>query len=190
MCHALAKAYSRGTGVAQNHAKAHEMWQLAARSKHSPSCVELGYAALEGRGTPKDETMAIDWWRKALEMYDRRPVPPPSHRCHRRFLYVSVFIHLRNDEKADYVFGRAIAEGRFSDDTIDKHFGGKDEAMHEAARLLKNAAARGHVQDIERHLTLIAEHLNKVFLNIVLRCFTARVVTTFHGSDDRLLIFY
>ena len=89
------------------------------------------------------------------------------------------------------MFGRAIAEGRFSDDTIDKHFGGKDEAMHEAARLLETAAARGrHVQDIERHLTLIAEHLNKVLLNIVLRYFTARVVTTFHGSDDRLLIFY
>ena len=111
------------------------------------------------------------------------PLPPPLFIC-------TVFIHLRNDEKADYEFGRAIAEGRFSDDTIDKHFGGKDEAMHEAARLLKNAAARGHVQDIERHLTLIAEHLNKVLLNIVLRYFTARVVTTFHGSDDRLLIFY
>jgi len=161
------------------------MWQLAARNEHSPSCIELGYAALEGRGTQKDETMAIDWWRKALEMYDRRPFPPPSHRCHRRFLYVSVFIHLRNDDKALHELGCAIAEGRFSDDAIDAHFGGKDEAMRYAARSLESAAARGHVQDIERHLTLIAEHLNKVLLNIVLRNFTAHVVTTFHGSDNR-----
>lgn len=114
--------------------------------------------------------MAIEWWRKALESYGRRPAPPPLRRYHWPLPLLNLQIsvtNLRGDDEARYALGVAIAEGRFSDDIIDTHFGSKDEAMNVAARELQTAAAEGHVRASELHRTLIAEYPNKVLLNFM-----------------------
>ena len=73
-CYMLAQAYSDGAGVERNHGKAFELWKRSARMGHGPSCTALAKAAMDGRGTVRDESDALKWFLKAKRLYVREPV--------------------------------------------------------------------------------------------------------------------
>jgi len=57
--------YHYGQGVAQDHAEALRLYQLAAAQGHPQSLFKVGEYHEEGRGVRKNKATAIRWYRRA-----------------------------------------------------------------------------------------------------------------------------
>ena len=64
--------YYRGTGVAQDGAKALEWYTMAAAQDDVESQRALGGIYYYGLGVPKDLEKTVGWWTKAAEQGDAR----------------------------------------------------------------------------------------------------------------------
>lgn len=63
----LGTMYSEGKGVAQDHAKAFELYSEAAEKGFVPAQYNLGNQYANGEGTTRDYAKAEQWWGKAAE---------------------------------------------------------------------------------------------------------------------------
>ena len=65
----LAGLYEKGIGVAQDDAKAVELWEKAFSLGKGSAAYDLGFAYFQGRGVRRDVDKALDWFRRGAE-YD------------------------------------------------------------------------------------------------------------------------
>src|SRR5579863_8965144 len=61
----LAVRYEHGEGVRQDYARAAALYCEAASAGDVRAFVNLGWMYANGRGVPRDGTIAVGWWRKA-----------------------------------------------------------------------------------------------------------------------------
>lgn len=63
----IGRSYDRGENVAQDFAKAREMYEKAAAQGNAKAMNNLGSMYLQGRGVSKDNEVALDWFKKSAE---------------------------------------------------------------------------------------------------------------------------
>lgn len=63
----LARRYLRGEGVATDPRKARDLVSPHAEAGHPEAQALMGYLSAQGLGTPKDDLVAIRWFRKAAD---------------------------------------------------------------------------------------------------------------------------
>jgi len=61
----LAVRYEHGEGVARDYAHALELYCDAANRNYAQAYFNLGWMYANGRGVPRDDTIAVGWWQKA-----------------------------------------------------------------------------------------------------------------------------
>jgi TPR repeat protein len=64
---ALALAYEHGEGVARDYARALQLYCDAANHGDARAFLNLGWMYANGRGVPRDDGIAVGWWRKSAE---------------------------------------------------------------------------------------------------------------------------
>jgi TonB family protein len=73
-CLFAGNAYVSGTGVVQNIRLGAGMWNVACQRGSAEACANIGNAAADGALGRKDETVAITFWRAALELDPLQPL--------------------------------------------------------------------------------------------------------------------
>src|ERR1700722_18886576 len=61
----LALHYENGEGVAQDYARALQLYCDAANHDDAVAFFNLGWMYANGRGVPRDDGIAVGWWQKA-----------------------------------------------------------------------------------------------------------------------------
>ena len=73
-CLLAGNAYATGSGVVPNIRLAAGMWNVACKGGAAEACARIGNAAADGTLGRKDETVAITFWKAALELDPIQPL--------------------------------------------------------------------------------------------------------------------